>query len=51
MKIEKLIIFKSKKIYFWEMYALTQVAALQSTEKNKFQLKGGTKLLIQTEFL
>ena len=32
-----------KKYVFWEMYALTQAAALQSTEKNKFQLKGRYK--------
>ncbi len=32
-----------KKYVFWEMYELTQAAALQSTEKNKFQLKGRYK--------
>ena len=32
-----------KKYVFWEMYSLTQAAALQSTEKNKFQLKGRYK--------
>ena len=32
-----------KKYVFWEMYELTQAAALQSTEKNKFQIKGRYK--------